>query len=96
MPAIKGKAPLLGRFFRMLLVIFPRIVVKDLRNGRENAVYKYVDGKAVKLCETEKLAVRINKLTPDTKYQYIVRAYVDGKWTSMKKSDIVTFKTKAE
>ena len=65
-------------------------------NAEKYAVYKYVDGKAVKLCETKKLAVRINKLTPDTKYQYIVRAYVDGKWTSMKKSDIVTFKTKAE
>ena len=65
-------------------------------NAEKYAVYKYVDGKAVKLCETEKLAVRINKLTPDTEYQYIVRAYVDGEWTSMKKSDIVTIKTKAE
>ena len=65
-------------------------------NAEKYAVYKYVDGKAVKLCETEKLAVRINKLTPDTEYQYIVRAYVYGEWTSMKKSDIVTIKTKAE
>lgn len=65
-------------------------------NAEKYAIYKYVDGKAVKLCETEKLAVRINKLTPDTEYQYIVRAYVDGEWTSMKKSDIVTIKTKAE
>ena len=65
-------------------------------NAEKYAVYKYVDGKAVKLCETEKLAVMINKLTPDTEYQYIVRAYVDGEWTSMKKSDIVTIKTKAE
>lgn len=32
----------------------------------------------------------------DTEYQYIVCAYVDGEWTSMKKSDIVTIKTKAE
>ena len=65
-------------------------------NAEKYAIYKYVDGKAVKLCETKKLAVRINKLTPDTEYQYIVRAYVDGKWTSMKKTDIVTVKTKAE
>ena len=65
-------------------------------NAEKYAVYKYVDGKAVKLGETEKLAVRINKLTPDTEYQYIVRAYVDGEWTEMKKSDIVTIKTKAE
>lgn len=55
-----------------------------------------MDGKAVKLCETEKLAVRINKLSPDTEYKYIVRAYVDGKWTAMMTSDIVTIKTKAE
>ena len=65
-------------------------------NAQKYAIYKYVDGKAVKLCETEKLSVRINKLTPDTEYQYIVRAYVDGKWTTMTKSDIVTVNTDAE
>ena len=60
------------------------------------AVYKYVDGKAIKLTETKKLSVKIGKLIPDTEYKYIVRAYVDGKWTTMLKSDIVTVKTKAE
>ena len=65
-------------------------------NAQKYAIYKYVDGKAVKLCETEKLAVRINKLASDTEYQYIVRAYVDGKWTTMTKSDIVTVNTDAE
>lgn len=65
-------------------------------NAQKYAICKYVDGKTVKLCETEKLAVRINKLTPDTEYQYIVRAYVDGKWTTMTKSDIVTVNTNAE
>ena len=65
-------------------------------NAQKYAIYKYVDGKAVKLCETEKLAVRINKLAPDAEYQYIVRAYVDGKWTTMTKSDIVTVNTNAE
>ena len=65
-------------------------------NAEKYAIYKYVDGKAVKLCETDKPAVRINKLTPDTEYQYIVRAYVDGKWTTMTKSDIVTVNTNAE
>ena len=65
-------------------------------NAEKYAIYKYADGKAVKLCETEKLAVRINKLIPDTEYQYIVRAYVDGKWTTMTKSDIVTVNTDAE
>ena len=65
-------------------------------NAQKYAIYKYVDGKAVKLCETEKLSVRINKLAPDTEYQYIVRAYVGGKWTTMTKSDIVTVNTDAE
>lgn len=60
------------------------------------AIYKYVDGKAVKLTETKKLSVKIGKLILDTEYKYIVRAYVDGKWTTMLKSDIVTVKTKAE
>ena len=73
-----------------------RLTWKAVPNAEKYAVYKYVDGKAVKLCETEKLAVRINKLSPDTEYKYIVRAYVDGKWTAMMTSDIVTIKTKAE
>lgn len=60
------------------------------------AIYKYVDGKAVKLTETKKLSVKIGKLILDTEYKYIVRAYVDSKWTTMLKSDIVTVKTKAE
>lgn len=33
---------------------------------------------------------------PDTEYSYIVSAYVDGKWTPMYKSDVVTVRTKAE
>ena len=73
-----------------------KLTWKAVPNAEKYAVYKYVDGKAVKLCETEKLAVRINKLSPDTEYKYIVRAYVDGKWTAMMTSDIVTIKTKAE
>ena len=60
------------------------------------AVYKYVDGKVVKLTETKKLSVKIGKLKSDTEYKYIVRAYINGKWTTMTKSDIVTVKTKAE
>ena len=65
-------------------------------DAEKYAIYKYVDGKAVKLTETKKLSVKIGKLIPDTEYKYIVRAYVDGKWTTMLKSDIVTVKTKAE
>ncbi len=65
----------------------------NVTGAEKYAVYKYINGKAVKLIETTKRTVKINKLSPDTKYQYIVRAYVDGKWTTMKKSDVVTAKT---
>ncbi|MGN0674560.1 MAG: fibronectin type III domain-containing protein, partial [Oscillospiraceae bacterium] len=61
-----------------------RLSWKAVPKDEKYAVYKYVDGKAVKLAETKKLAVRITKLIPDTEYQYIVRAYVDGEWTKMK------------
>lgn len=64
-------------------------------DAEKYAVYKYVNGKAVKLCETEKLAAKIVNLKPDTEYKYIVRAYVDGEWTTMKRSDVVTVKTAA-
>lgn len=67
----------------------------EVPNAEKYAIYKYVDGKAVKITETTKLSVIIKGLKPDTEYKYIVRAYVDGKWTDMKISDIVTVKTKA-
>ena len=57
-------------------------------------VYKIVNGKAKLVIETTKHGLNINKAKSDTEYQYIVRAYIDGSWTSMKKSDIVTVKTK--
>ena len=65
-------------------------------DAEKYAIFKYEDGKAVKLAETEKRAVKITRLSPDTEYQYIVSAYVDGKWTTMLRSDIVTVRTKAE
>ena len=65
-------------------------------NAEKYAIYKYVDGKAVKLAEVNGKSVKINKLLPNTEYSYIVRAYVDGEWTPMYKSDIVTVKTLAE
>ena len=65
-------------------------------DAEKYAIHKYADGKALKLCETEKRAVKITRLSPDTEYHYIVSAYVDGKWTTMLRSDIVTIRTKAE
>ncbi len=70
-----------------------RLSWKKVPGAEKYAVYKYVDGKAVKLCETKKLAVKIKKLKSNKEYKYIVRAYVNGKWTTMTKSDIVTVTT---
>lgn len=107
--SIGGKLSPMAYSYKQMVKVYYKPIVKAtstensikltwqaVPNAEKYAIYRYVDGKAVKLCETEKLAVRINKLTPDTEYQYIVRAYVDGEWTEMKKSDIVTIKTKAE
>ena len=69
---------------------------QSVPDAEKYAIHKYADGKAVKLCEAEKRAVKITRLSPDTEYQYIVSAYVDGKWTTMLRSDIVTIRTKAE
>ncbi|MGN0585770.1 MAG: choice-of-anchor I family protein, partial [Oscillospiraceae bacterium] len=67
---------------------------EPVSGAEKYAVYKYADGKAVKLTETKKTAVNIGGLSSDTEYKFIVRAYVNGQWTAMKKSDIVTIKTK--
>lgn len=63
-------------------------------DAEKYAIYKYFNGKAVKLAETKKLSVNIKGLKSGKKYQYIVRAYVGGKWTEAKKTDIVTVTTK--
>ena len=73
-----------------------RLRWKAVPGAEKYAVYKYMNGKAVKVKETEKLAFKFSKLKSGKKYRYIVRAYIDGKWTTIKKSDIVTVKTKAE
>lgn len=73
-----------------------KLTWKTVPRAKKYAIYKYVDGKAVKLTEVKGTSVKINKLSSNTKYKYIVRAYVDGKWTTMTKSDIITIKTKAE
>jgi len=65
-------------------------------NAEKYAVCKYADGKATKLAEVKGTLVRIDGLAPDTEYKYVVSAYVDGKWTAMLKSDIVTVSTMSE
>lgn len=68
---------------------------RSVPNAEKYAVYKYENGRAAKLSETDKAIVRITGLKPDTEYSYVVSAYVDGKWTVMTKGDVVTIRTLA-
>lgn len=68
---------------------------KAVPGAEKYTVYKYVNGKAVKLAGTSKHAVTIKGLKSDKEYQYVVNAYVGGKWTTMRTSDVVTIRTKA-
>ena len=62
-----------------------------VEGAEKYAVYKINDGRAVKLTETTKLSVRIST---SEKGIYGVKAYVNGKWTTLTTSDLV--KAKAE
>ena len=68
---------------------------KAVPDADKYAIYKYADGKAVKLAEVSGRAVLVKGLRSGTEYSYIVSAYVDGKWTTMLRSDIVTVNTEA-
>ena len=57
-------------------------------------VYKLVNGKLRLVTETEKIAAKITGTKAGTKYSYAVKAYVDGKWTKVYKSDIVSVTAK--
>ncbi len=72
---------------------FIRLDWQDMGAEKYN-IYKYADGKAIKIGEVKKTAVKIINLSPDTEYKFIVTAVIDGKETTMLTSDIVTVKTK--
>jgi len=61
------------------------------------AVYQYIDGKYKPLSsKIKKTSYTISKLSADTSYKFIIRAYVNGKWTDYTSADIFTVKTKAK
>ena len=62
-----------------------------VEGAEKYAVYKINDGRAVKLTETTKLSVRISTSEEGI---YGVKAYVNGKWTTLTTSDLV--KARAE
>ncbi len=61
--------------------------------AQKYAVYKVVDGKAVQLWTGRSRALKIKGLESGTEYQYIIRAYIDGEWTTMTTNDIITAST---
>ena len=72
---------------------FIRLDWQDMGAEKYN-IYKYVDGKAIKIGEVKKTAVKIKNLSPDTEYKFIVTAVIDGKETTMLMRDILTVRTK--
>lgn len=61
---------------------------QSVDNTEKYAVYIISNGKARKLKETQKTSVKY-KLKSGKEYRFAVRAYVDGKWTAIKTSDII-------
>lgn len=57
-------------------------------------VCEYKDGKLVKVKDTKKLKMTVSGLKSGKTYRYAVRAYVNGKWTTVKKSEIKSVKIK--
>jgi hypothetical protein len=56
--------------------------------------YRY-NGKSLQLlAETTKNAVKINGTKSGKQYTLAVRAFVNGKWTTVTKSDLVSIKSK--
>ena len=72
---------------------FIRLDWQDMGAEKYN-IYKYADGKAIKIGEVKKTAVKIINLSPDTEYKFIVTAVIDGKETTMLMRDILTVRTK--
>ena len=61
---------------------------KAVPDATKYAVYRYNGGKLKKVGTTTKTSIRLSKKDGDS--GYAVKAYVNGKWTTLKKSDIVS------
>ena len=62
----------------------------NVPEAKKYRVYKLVNGKLRLVTETNKLAAMITGTKSGKEYSYAVRAYVNGKWTKVYKSDIVS------
>jgi fibronectin type 3 domain-containing protein len=57
-------------------------------------VYKYVNGKLRLVTGTTKTAVKITGTKSGRKYTYAVKAFVNGKWTTVTKDDLKSIVSK--
>ena len=67
---------------------------KSVPGAAKYKVYKYVNGMLRLVTDTTKHTVRITGTKAGKEYSYAVKAYVDGKWTKVYTSDIVTVTAK--
>ncbi len=58
-------------------------------------VYTYLNGKYSLAATVNTSAYSFSNLTPSTKYGFLVRSYVDGKWSSYTTNDIAYYTTPA-
>lgn len=65
-----------------------------VEDAEKYRVCEYKNEKLVKVKDTKKLKATVSGLKSGKTYRYAVRAYVDGKWTPVKKSELRTVKIK--
>ena len=66
----------------------------EVNNATKYGIYKRVDGEWKLVKMTKKLTLTLSGAKPGKSYKFAVRAYVNGKWTKVYKSDLVTAKAK--
>lgn len=64
-------------------------------NAEKYKVYNYSDGKFTQLYEGTGRSIRIRKVEADSEYSYAVTAFINGEWTKVRSSEIVTVTTEA-
>ena len=62
--------------------------------AEEYKIYKVVNGKLKLLATTKGTSARINGVKSGTAYTYAVKALVNGEWTTVKASDVVSVTAK--
>ena len=68
---------------------FIRVNWAKVPGAEKYRAYKVVNGKLKFIIETDKLALLVNGTKAGRKYAYAVKAFVDGEWTTVYKSDVV-------